>query len=66
MNKLIVTRFYQTNPKKRGCRKGMIKIWTEIGLFEITEQRFADETRVIRTNGWLPVEELDEIQRKRK
>ena len=44
----------------------MMKIWGEIGAFEVTEQRPADQTRVIRTNGWLSEVELDEIQRKIK
>ena len=44
----------------------MMKIWREIGVFDITEQTRADQTRVIRTNGWLSKVELDEIQRKIK
>ena len=44
----------------------MMKIWREIGVFDITEQTLADQTRVIRTNGWLSKVELDEIQRKIK
>ena len=44
----------------------MLKTWREIGLFEITEQRLADQTRVIRTNDWLSKAKLDEIQRKSK
>ena len=43
-----------------------MKIWREIGVFDITEQTLADQTRVIRTNGWLSKVELDEIQRKIK
>ena len=42
----------------------MIAIWREIGTFEITEQRLADQVRVIRTNGWLTDVELEEIRRK--
>ena len=44
----------------------MMKIWREIGVSDITEQTLADQTRVIRTNGWLSKVELDEIQRKIK
>ena len=44
----------------------MMKIWREVGVFEVIEQRLADQTRVIRTNGWLSEVELDEIQRKIK
>ena len=42
----------------------MIAIWREIGTSEITEQRLADQVRVIRTNGWLTDVELEEIRRK--
>ena len=35
-------------------------------VFEVTEQGLADQTSVIRTNGWLSEKELDEIQRKIK
>ena len=39
---------------KRGYRTQMMKICREIELFEeVTEQRLADQARVIRTNTWL-------------
>ena len=41
----------------------MIKIWKEIGVFDTTEQRLADQSRAIRTNGWLSEIEMEEIQR---
>ena len=42
----------------------MIAIWREIGTFEITEQRLADQARIIRTNEWLTEVELEKIRRK--
>ena len=33
-------------------------IFREIGALEVTEQRLADQTKVIRTNGWLSEVEL--------
>ena len=47
----------------RGYRKRMIGIWEEIGVFEISEQRLADQARAIRRNGWLSEVELEEIKR---
>lgn len=44
----------------------MMKIWREKGVFQVTEQRVADQTRMTRTTGWLPEEEVDQIQRKIK
>ena len=41
----------------------MLGIWKELGVFEISEQRLADQARAIRTNGWLSEIELEEIQR---
>ena len=29
----------------------MIAIWRDIGTFEMTEQRLADQARVVRTNN---------------
>ena len=44
----------------------MMKTQREIGVFEVTEQKLVDQTRAIRTNGWVSEVELDEIQRKIK
>ena len=49
---------------RRGYRQRRIAIWKEIGNFEITEQRFIDQARVIRANEWLTEVELEEIRRK--
>ena len=42
----------------------MIAIWREIGTFEITEKRLADQARVVRTNEWLTEVESEEIRGK--
>ena len=54
----------QSDTTRRGCQKRMIAIWREIGTFEITEQRLADQARIIRTNEWLTEVELEKIRRK--
>ena len=41
-----------------------MKIWREIRVSETTQQKLADQTRVITTNGWIFEVKLDEIQRK--
>ena len=63
VNKIVMRCFYKSEPNKRGYRKRMLEIWTDIGVFEVTEQRLADQSRAIRTNGWLTGVELEEIQR---
>ena len=42
----------------------MKKIWNEIGVFLVTEQKLADQARQIRTNKWLTDMEIKEIKRK--
>ena len=63
-NKLVMRCFYQSDPTRRGYQKRMIAIWREIGTFEITEQRLANQVGVISTNVWLTEVELEEIRRK--
>ena len=66
VSKIVIRSFYKTNLTKRGYRKQMMKIWREIRVSEVTEQRLADQTRVVRANGWSSEAELNEIQRKIK
>ena len=42
----------------------MKKIWDEIGVFPVTEQRLADQARKIRVNKWLTDTEIEEIDRR--
>ena len=55
--------FYMSNPIKSGYRKRMFGFWKEMGVFEIPEQRLADQARVIKLNEWLSEVELEEIRR---
>ena len=64
VNKIVMRCFYRSEPAKRGYRKRMLSIWNELGVFEITEQRLADQERAIRTNEWLSEIELEKIKRK--
>ena len=41
----------------------MQKIWDEIGVFPVTEQRLADQARHIWTNKWLTDIEIEEIEK---
>ena len=45
--------FYQSDRNRIDNGKRMIALWREIGTFEITEQRFVDQARVIKTYEWL-------------
>ena len=63
VNKIVIKRFYKSNPKKRGYRLRMFGIWKEMRVFEISEQRLADQARAIKLNEWLSEVELEEIRR---
>ena len=43
----------------------MLRIWEEMGLFEIEEQKLADQAHATKVNGWLSELELENIKRKR-
>ena len=44
----------------------MKKIWDEIGVFPVTEQRLAEEARQVRTNTLLTDIDIEEIRMKLK
>ena len=64
VNKLVMKCYIQSDPSKRGYRKRMLAIWAEIGVFETSEQRLADQARAIKVNGWLSEVEIEEIKSK--
>ena len=41
----------------------MLDIGNSDGVFEISEQRLADQAKVIKTNRWLSEIEVEEIKR---
>ena len=63
VNKLIMRCFIESNPSTRGYSKRMLAIWKEIGVFDVTEQRLADQVRAIKVNRWLSEVEIEEIHR---
>ena len=50
VNKIAIECWIKSEPLKRKYRQRMKKIWDEIGVFPVTEQRLADHSRQIRTN----------------
>lgn len=54
-----------SDPSKIGYTKRMMPIWREIGVYETrTEQRLADQGRVISRNAWLTDMKIEELIRK--
>ena len=58
VNKTAIECWIRSKPKKRKYRRRMKKIWDEIGIFPVTEQR-ADQARKIRTNKCLTDIEIE-------
>ena len=63
VNKIVTARWLRSEHTKRKYRQRMKKMWDEIGIFPVTEQRLADQAREIRTNKWLTDIEIEEIER---
>ena len=63
-NSMLIECYMKSIPEKRGYRQRMIKIWKEKGMFNVSEQRLADQVRVILKSDWLTTVELEEIKRR--
>ena len=64
INKIVTECWVTSEPSKRKYRQRMKKIWDEIGVFPVTEQRLADQARQIQVNKWLTDTEIEEIDRR--
>ena len=64
VNKILIECWIKSEPSKRKYQKRMKKIWDEIGVFPVTEQRLADQARQIRVNKWLTDTEIKDIDRR--
>ena len=53
---------FKSNPIVRGYRERMMRIWEEVGTFEVKEQRLVDQARAIVVNKWLKKVELEAIK----
>ena len=56
--------FYLSQPERRGYMKRMHQIWKERRHFSITDQRIADQIRVINRNGLMSKLEIEEVKRR--
>ena len=63
VNRIVIECWVRSLPTKRGYRKRMKRLWDEKGVFEVSEQRLADQARAIRTNDWLTTVEIEEVKR---
>ena len=59
VNKILIECWIKSEPSKR-----MKKIWDEIGVLLVIEQRLADQAKQIRVNKWLTDTEIEKIDRR--
>ena len=60
---IAMTCYMKNEQERREYKKCMLKICNEIVLFPLAEQKFAEQVRVIKTNGYLSKLEINEIKR---
>ena len=53
-----------SEPKIRGYRKRMLRLWLQKGMFWVSEQALVDQANNIRRNSWMTELEIEELQRK--
>ena len=62
-NRIAMMCYIASEPKQRGYRKRMVKIWEEQGTFRVTEQRLADQVRTIMKFGWMTDAQIEELRK---
>ena len=50
-NKIVMECYLLSEPKVRGCRKRMLSLWLQKGMFWVLEQRLVDQANTIRRNN---------------
>ena len=63
VKKIVTECWIRNEPAKEKYGERMKKIWDEIEVFHVAEQRLADQVRQIWPNKWLTDVEIEEIRR---
>ena len=53
-----------SQPKVIGCRKCMLSLWLNKGMFWVSEKRLVGQANTIRRNSWMAELEIEEPERK--
>lgn len=61
-NRMVVYCYVKSRPERRGYRKRMHELWVENGMRNVSEQRLADQVRVIKKNEWFSAVEFEEMR----
>ena len=59
VSKIVIECWIKSEPSKRKYRQQMKKIWDEIRVFPVIEQRLGDQAWQIRVNKWLTDTEIE-------
>ena len=52
-NKIVMECNLLSEPKIRGYRKRMLRLWLQKGMFWVSEQALVDQANNIRRNSWM-------------
>ena len=55
--------FLLSEPKIRGYRKRMLRLWLQKSMFWVSEQRLVDQANTIRRNSWMTELEAKYLER---
>ena len=61
---MVIDCYLLIEPKIRGCRKRMLCLWLQKGMFWVSEQRLVDQADTICRNSWMTELEIEELKRK--
>ena len=56
--------FLLSEPKIRGYRKRMLRLWLQKSMFWVSEQRLVDQANTIRRNSWMTELQAKYLERK--
>ena len=61
-NKMVMECYLLREPKLRGCRKCMLSLLLNKGMFWVSEQRLVDQPNTIRRNSWMTELDIEELE----
>ena len=62
-NKIVMECYLLREPKVRGYRKRMLRLWLNKGMSWVSEQKLVDQENTIRRNSWMTDLGIEELER---
>ena len=63
-NQIVMGCHFSSEPKIRGYRKRLLKLWLQKAMLWVSEQRLVDQASTIRRNSWMTELGIEELKRK--